>query len=92
MYRCNVPIAHFCLTISLLLQGSALNASAREGITQPFITIAGKTCKQVDSCEEAVRLWCGGYRRADADSDGIPCENVCYRLDQVEEIRNRIGC
>jgi len=33
---------------------------------------AGRTCKQVASCAEAVELWCSGYRRADADNDGIP--------------------
>lgn len=50
------------------------------------------TCKQVSSCEDAVILWCGGYRRADADHDGIPCENVCSSLDEVEAIRQQIGC
>lgn len=58
----------------------------------PFTPVAGTTCKQVESCEEAVELWCGGYRRADADGDGIPCENVCHSLERVEEIRKRIGC
>ncbi|CDN56290.1 Hypothetical protein RG1141_CH39700 [Neorhizobium galegae bv. officinalis bv. officinalis str. HAMBI 1141] len=51
-----------------------------------------KTCKEVDSCEEAVKIWCDGYRRADADKDGIPCENVCRARDQVEEIQSRLGC
>ena len=51
-----------------------------------------KTCKQVESCAEAVELWCGGYARADADRDGIPCENICYSRDQVDEIRAQIGC
>lgn len=50
------------------------------------------TCKQVDSCEEAVESWCGGYSRADADKDGIPCENICRSREQVEEIQSRIGC
>lgn len=58
----------------------------------PVVLAAAKTCKQVASCEEAVILWCSGYRRADADSDGIPCENICHSLDQVNEIRDRIGC
>ena len=56
----------------------------------PFVQ--AKTCKQVHSCEEAVELWCGGYRRADRDGDGIPCENICYTKEQVDEIRRRIGC
>ncbi len=51
-----------------------------------------RTCKSVSSCEEAVRLWCGGYSRADGDNDGIPCENVCRSLAQVEEIKAQIGC
>ncbi|MBB3937364.1 excalibur calcium-binding domain-containing protein [Aureimonas phyllosphaerae] len=51
-----------------------------------------RTCKAVSSCEEAVRLWCGGYRRADGDNDGIPCENVCSSLSEVEAIKAEIGC
>ena len=55
-------------------------------------TAAARTCKQVSTCEEAVRLWCGGYRRADGDGDGIPCENVCRTKEQVDAIRAQIGC
>ena len=51
-----------------------------------------RTCKQVRSCREAVELWCGGYRRADADNDGIPCENVCRTKEEVDAIRKDIGC
>ncbi|WP_310242534.1 excalibur calcium-binding domain-containing protein [Rhizobium rosettiformans] len=54
--------------------------------------VAARSCKQVSSCEEAVILWCSGYRRADGDNDGIPCENVCSTVDQVNEIRRVIGC
>jgi hypothetical protein len=50
------------------------------------------TCKQVSSCEEAVSIWCDGYRRADGDGDGIPCENVCHSNEQVDEIRAQQGC
>jgi hypothetical protein len=50
------------------------------------------SCKQMSSCEDAVALWCSGYRRADADNDGIPCENVCHSVEQVEEIVSRQGC
>ena len=67
--------------------------------TQPARGAAGielaqraRTCKQVSSCEEAVERWCSGYRRADADNDGIPCENVCRSKEQVDEIRADIGC
>ncbi|MBO0661603.1 excalibur calcium-binding domain-containing protein [Jiella sp. MQZ9-1] len=53
---------------------------------------ARRTCRSVSSCEEAVRLWCSGYRRADGDHDGIPCENVCSTKQEVDAIRARIGC
>jgi hypothetical protein len=39
-----------------------------------------------------VILWCGGYSRADTDADGIPCENVCKTLKQVEAIKTQVGC
>ena len=51
-----------------------------------------RTCKDVRSCEEAVELWCSGYRRADGDNDGIPCENVCSSKREVDRIREEIGC
>lgn len=56
------------------------------------VTLVAGGCKQAVSCEDAVRMWCGGYRRADGDGDGIPCENVCHSLEEVERIRNEIGC
>ncbi|GGD19918.1 excalibur calcium-binding domain-containing protein [Aureimonas glaciei] len=51
-----------------------------------------RSCKAVNSCEEAVRMWCGGYKRADADKDGIPCENVCSSKSEVDDIKAQIGC
>ena len=50
------------------------------------------TCKQVSSCEEAVEIWCNGYRRADGDHDGIPCENVCHSKEQVDAYRAGRSC
>jgi hypothetical protein len=50
------------------------------------------SCKDVASCEEAVILWCNGYHRADADGDGVPCENVCSSKEEVDRIRAQIGC
>ncbi|MCO5071591.1 MAG: excalibur calcium-binding domain-containing protein [Rhizobiaceae bacterium] len=50
------------------------------------------SCKQVRSCREAVEIWCGGYSRADADKDGIPCENICHSREEVDQIREEIGC
>ena len=58
----------------------------------PSLQYARVTCKQVSSCDEAVQIWCNGYRRADGDSDGIPCENVCNTVEQVNEIRQQQGC
>jgi endonuclease YncB( thermonuclease family) len=64
-----------------------------EAPSEPLIRMAQRqSCKAVSSCEEAVVLWCGGYSRADADDDGIPCENVCSSVSQVEAIRSGIGC
>jgi len=56
------------------------------------LMVRGGTCKTVNSCEEAVELWCGGYRRADGDSDGVPCENVCGSKSEVDRIKQKIGC
>lgn len=56
------------------------------------LILARVTCKQVSSCQEAVEIWCNGYGRADGDSDGIPCENVCHTVEQVDEIRAQQGC
>ncbi len=53
---------------------------------------AGRTCKAVSTCRQAVELWCGGYPRADADSDGVPCEGVCNSLGEVEALKKEIGC
>jgi len=58
----------------------------------PLLLHVRVTCKQVSSCEEAVQIWCNGYRRADGDNDGIPCENVCQTLDQVNQLRQQQGC
>lgn len=58
----------------------------------PLTILARMTCKQAGSCEEAVAMWCGGYSRADGDGDGIPCENVCHSVEQVEAIKASQGC
>lgn len=55
-------------------------------------TTSATSCKAVKSCREAVILWCNGYSRADADGDGIPCENVCRSLAQIEPLKKKIGC
>ncbi len=55
-------------------------------------TSSATSCKAVKTCREAVILWCSGYSRADADGDGIPCENVCKSLAQVQPFKKEIGC
>jgi hypothetical protein len=76
------------------LDFSASAALAREVAQPPPIRLAQarRTCKSVSSCREAVILWCSGYSRADADDDGIPCENVCPTKTLVDRIRAEIGC
>jgi hypothetical protein len=88
----------YFLAISLV--GASATGSMAQNWMQTFRkenlliheSAAGRTCKSVSSCEEAVELWCSGYSRADADHDGIPCENVCHSVEQVNEIRKQIGC
>jgi len=77
--------------------GGALEGSRETGRqalqgSRVLLAQGARTCRQVSSCREAVILWCGGYRRADADDDGIPCENVCRSLAQVEAIKKEIDC
>jgi hypothetical protein len=76
----------------LIMASSAATMPAGRSDPPTVIQIQARTCKQVDSCEEAVQIWCEGYRRADADNDGIPCENICRSKEQVDEIRDKIGC
>lgn len=59
---------------------------------EPVLEARRQSCRAVSTCEEAVRMWCGGYRGADRDRDGIPCENVCRSKQQVDDIRRRTGC
>ena len=51
-----------------------------------------QSCKAASTCREAVVMWCSGYSRADADHDGIPCENVCRSRAQVDAIKSEIDC
>jgi endonuclease YncB( thermonuclease family) len=55
-------------------------------------TTSATSCKSAATCQDAVILWCGGYSRADGDGDGIPCENVCRTLKQVEALKKGAGC
>lgn len=65
---------------------------ARLEIASPVVRVARASCKAARSCKEAVIMWCNGYSQADRDGDGIPCENVCSSLAQVEQIKEEVGC
>ena len=83
------------IPVWLLIPQTAAPAGAvvpTVSIDSLYEPVAGWSCKQASSCAEAVRAWCGGYRRADGDSDGIPCENVCRSRAEVNHIRKQIGC
>lgn len=90
------PFAVMLLTATVAHAGASFAqpsiSRAHEGLMPQAHLAAGPTCKSMSSCEKAVELWCGGYSRADADDDGIPCENVCHSRTAVDEIRARLGC
>ena len=72
----------------------AANSDSTRSVAPAEFLLAqrARTCKQVRSCREAVEIWCGGYTRADADHDGIPCENICHSKSEVDELREEIDC
>lgn len=81
--------------LAALSAGPAVSASPDWREARPLswqVVQARRTCKSDFTCRDAVILWCSGYRRADADRDGIPCETVCRSLREVEEIKRAIGC
>lgn len=81
------------VAFALFVPARSVAADGGAGPDRPVLFAAqARTCKQVSSCREAVELWCGGYRRADGDHDGIPCENVCHSREEVDEIRAEIDC
>lgn len=50
-------------------------------------------CSDYNTCEEAVIAWCSGeHPRADGDNDGVPCENVCTSVEEVQKIKAKIKC
>lgn len=75
-----------------MLPAAAVQVGPMTLVPSPVRLVRGATCKTVNSCQEAVELWCGGYGRADGDSDGIPCENVCSSREEVQAIERQIGC
>lgn len=85
------PLAQLLIVFVFVVQAGTAGAEA--AVSEfPLSLVAARTCKQVASCTEAVELWCSGYRRADADGDGIPCENICHSRAEVDGIRAVIGC
>ena len=94
---------HVAVMIALAVALPSESADARTGaLIQEPATHRGRpdaalmaqrrTCKAASTCREAVVMWCEGYRRADADDDGIPCENVCGSRAQVDAIKQEIDC
>lgn len=73
-------------TQSFAIAGVAAASESSEATT------SATSCKSAQTCRDAVILWCGGYSRADHDGDGIPCENVCRSLKQVDEIKKKVDC
>lgn len=97
MHKVAILTAAAAIAVSVLPAGAAggLGDGQRSLGTQRIrevLVARGGTCKTVNSCEEAVELWCGGYSRADGDGDGIPCENVCGSRSQVNAIKQKVGC
>jgi hypothetical protein len=82
------------LALGFLPASAQVTPSARSTSIADRLVVAqaGRSCKAANTCREAVEMWCGGYKRADADSDGIPCENVCRSVNQVDAIKEEIGC
>ena len=75
-------------------RGSAqpFDPSAEPGEAGSPARTAQRSCASAATCREAVVMWCNGYRRADRDKDGIPCESVCRSKQQADQIREEIGC
>ncbi len=98
MGKLKVLVLTALLTTSSLGAASSLGVykeGANSGSVERFrevLLAQRRSCQAVSTCQEAVEMWCGGYRRADADGDGIPCENVCRSKSQVDKIKEEIGC
>lgn len=82
----------FCVMAAAATAAQQADPVLPPTLARPPVLQAAGGCKQAGSCEEAVQMWCGGYSRADADHDGIPCENVCHSLEQVQKIKDALGC
>jgi hypothetical protein len=77
--------------VSMVVAVAVNPAAANDDDSRPVLLAQRQSCKAVPSCYEAVVMWCQGYRRADGDDDGIPCENVCDNRQTVSQILIDIG-
>lgn len=83
----------FLLGVALAAISGSSGAAFESKLELPqLLTRAAQSCKAMRSCREAVQAWCNGYKGADRDDDGIPCENVCKSKAQVDKIKVEIGC
>ena len=101
----NIPALAICFFLTVLAACLPVLAGeeAKNLTPWPKIVVAqsvscGATCGRVNSCEAAVYLWCVcGYRRADRDRDGVPCEKLCgqstpQNLKRIKAIKQDLGC
>lgn len=52
-----------------------------------------RRCGDVSSCEHAFfALLVGGVTSLDRDRDGVPCETVCFAVDDDADLRVSNGC
>jgi len=70
---------------------AVMPARADDIFSEPIQLAQRQSCRTVSTCREAVIMWCRGYARADGDSDGIPCENVCPNREIVRQILFDLG-
>ena len=69
------------------------SSAATKQLSEVLLAQNRRSCKAARDCRNAVIMWCKeGYRGADRDKDGIPCENVCRSRAQVKQIMTEVGC
>ena len=74
-------------------RAAALGACAVLAVPAGTVTARAQRCSDYTRCEQAVENWCEGrHGRADGDSDGIPCENVCKSKEEADRLRQGRTC
>jgi hypothetical protein len=75
----NILFTAFLVATSTVTSNGPMTPWPGLQTTQSWSCQPRKTCKQIQSCEEA--RWylgnCSWGGRLDRDSDGIPCESIC---------------